>query len=276
VRDSDFVAFLQRVLPHLGMRWPGFRKVRGQVRKRIARRIAELGLPGLPEYAAWLDAHPGEWPLLDGLCRISISRFRRDRAVFEHLEREALPRLAAGAGELRAWSAGCAGGEEPYSLALLWRFALADRFPACALRILATDADERQIARAETACYPPGSLRELPSPWRLAAFDERTGLACLRPEIRAMAEFRVEDMRQTMPRGPFHVVLCRNAAFTYFDIDLQLRIAAGMREQLAPGGILVVGIHETPPEGAGFRRIAPAIFAPAQSIPQRSRRSGIL
>ncbi len=127
VKDADCTEFLQWALPRLGMRWPGFRRVRGQVCKRLRRRMAELGLRDLADYRALLETHPEEWTRLDGLCRISISRFYRDQGVWRTLEREILPRLAdraraRGETRLRIWSAGCASGEEPYTLALLFAF----------------------------------------------------------------------------------------------------------------------------------------------------------
>ena len=93
VKDADCTAFLQWALPRLGMRWPGFRRVRGQVCKRLRRRMAELGLRNLAAYRALLETHSGEWVPLDGLCRISISRFYRDQGVWRTLEREVLPPL---------------------------------------------------------------------------------------------------------------------------------------------------------------------------------------
>ena len=121
MRQADCVEFLQWCLPRLHMRWAGFRKVRSQVCKRIRRRLTSLGLEDLDAYQRYLETHAGEWPHLDAMCRITISRFYRDREVWESLRRRALPALAAAAGErgdgvLRAWSAGCASGEEPYTL----------------------------------------------------------------------------------------------------------------------------------------------------------------
>ncbi len=94
MRDSEAVDFLQAVLPRLGLRWAGYRKVRGQVRKRLSRRLKELGLDDLAAYAEHLDQHPDEWPVLERMCWISISRFFRDRALFERLRERILPMLA--------------------------------------------------------------------------------------------------------------------------------------------------------------------------------------
>jgi chemotaxis protein methyltransferase CheR len=107
------VTFLQQALPRLGRRWAGYRKVRRQVCRRIRHRIDELGPEGFEAYHAHLEAQPGEWEVLDGLMNVTISRFNRDRGVFEFLRDEV---LRPG---MRVWSAGCASGEEPYTLALL-------------------------------------------------------------------------------------------------------------------------------------------------------------
>lgn len=91
MRDADCVAFLQWALPHLRLRWPGFRKVRKQVCKRIDRRCRELGLADIAAYRDYLASQPGEWPTLASMCRVSISRFYRDRAVFDQLAQVVLP-----------------------------------------------------------------------------------------------------------------------------------------------------------------------------------------
>ena len=126
IPDPAGVEFLQWCLPRMHLRWPGFRKVRRQVLKRINRRLQELGLPSVKAYQGYLEDHPVEWATLDSLCWISISRFYRDQSIFQYLENALLPRLARlvigrGESELRCWSAGCAGGEEPYTLAIVWK-----------------------------------------------------------------------------------------------------------------------------------------------------------
>jgi chemotaxis protein methyltransferase CheR len=176
VEDTQCVAFLQWALPRLGMRWAGFRKVRGQVCKRLGRRLAELGLRDLDSYRALLERDPDEWAALDALTHITISRFYRDQGVFAMLGAEVLPALAA-TGRMRVWSAGCASGEEAYTLAIMWELRLAEHFPAVRLRVLATDVDETMLARARRGCYPAGSLRELPDAWKKTAFVVR-GTSC--------------------------------------------------------------------------------------------------
>ncbi|HXG52471.1 MAG TPA: protein-glutamate O-methyltransferase CheR [candidate division Zixibacteria bacterium] len=253
ITDPEGVEFLQWCLPRLGLRWPGFRKVRRQIYKRLNRRLEELRLPGLAPYRRYLEDHPGEWALLDGFCRIGISRFYRDRGVFELLEREIFPelgRLALERGDvaLRCWSAGCAGGEEPYTVVIVWRHGVASRFPALALDVVATDVDPAAIRRAERACYRPSSVRELPADWRARAFTVVGDELCLKDEYRAAVTFRVEDVRDSAPGGPFHLILCRNLAFTYFDEPLQRKILGLLHDRLAAGGVLIIGKLERLPE----------------------------
>jgi chemotaxis protein methyltransferase CheR len=252
MNDTDCVTFLQWALPELRMRWPGFRKVRGQVCKRIGRRLAELGLADVAAYRTFLENHPEEWPRLDSLCRITISRFRRDRGVWEFLGDTLVPELAHMAGErdgstLRCWSAGCASGEELYTLALIWSFTVARRFPGLALRLLGTDADERMLERAREASYAGSSLKDLPGAWRERAFERRERCFVLRPELRVGVELAPQDLRSVLPEGSFHLILCRNFVFTYFEESLQRELLPRVLERLVPGGALVVGIHEQLP-----------------------------
>jgi len=239
VSDADCVAFLQWALPRLRLRWAGFRRPRRQVCRRVAARLRELGLPDLASYRGCLESQPAEWEVLDRLCRVTISRFYRDRAVWEALAGEVLPALGP---EPRAWSAGCASGEEPYTLALLGE-----------LHVVATDVDETVLRRAREGVYAAGSLKELPPELLARGFVQEGARWRVGPEIAARVAFLRHDVRAGAPDGPFELVLCRNLAFTYFDEELQREVAATLAGALLPGGALVLGAHERLPAGAaGF------------------------
>lgn len=251
MNDAECVRFLQWALPQMQMRWPGFRKVRKQVKKRINRRMQELSLPDVAAYRTYLEAHPDEWSVLDSFCRITISRFYRDRGVFDVVRDDVLPRLAAVAGwdgkEVRCWSVGCASGEEIYTLKLIWNLCLQPQFPGVLLRILGTDADPAVLARAGEACYAAGSLKELSADWISAAFTHSEELFCLLPEFRDNIELQLQDIRCESPPGEFHLILCRNLVFTYFDEPLQREILDRLIDKLLPGGFLVTGKSEQLP-----------------------------
>jgi chemotaxis protein methyltransferase CheR len=123
MRQDECAAFLQWALPQLRLRWAGFRKVRRQVCKRLRRRILELRLETLEQYRSQLEIKPHEWAVLDGLCRVTISRLYRDKRVFDFLGGVILPELARTASlqsrPVWCWCAGCASGEEVYTLKIL-------------------------------------------------------------------------------------------------------------------------------------------------------------
>lgn len=224
-------AFLAWALPQRGLRWRGFRRNRRQVYRRLQTRISELGLAGCDAYRAYLAEHPDEWAALDALCRVTISRFARDREMWMTLVRDVLPRFPS---PIRAWSAGCGAGEEPFTLAIAWPEA----------EILATDIDDVQLARAAAAVFPLPALRELPPAWRAAAFDERGDEATLRDAFLARVRFVHHDLRTAPPAGPFDLVLCRNLAYSYFDELSQDKLTASLRGVMRAGSVLVVGGDE--------------------------------
>ena len=265
--DSDCTAFLQWALPQLELRWPGFRKVRRQVCKRLRARMRELGLADYAAYRARLAADPAEWRVLDECCHITISRFFRDRGIFEAVRRQLLPAIAAQARhegrEVRVWSAGCASGEEPYSVKILWDAEVAPACPGVALAITATDVDAGMLKRAHEGCFEASSLHELPPPLIDTAFDRVGARYCVKPEHRAGIAFLYQDLRAEMPPGPFDLILCRYVVFTYFAEPLQRTMLTRMLERLRPGGYLVIGTHEKlPGDVAGLEAFAgaPQIF----------------
>jgi chemotaxis protein methyltransferase CheR len=274
MRDTECVEFLQWCLPRLRLRWPGYRKVRGQVAKRVERRFRVLGLPGLSAYRDYLEKSPGEWRELDFLCRITISRFYRDRGLFDALRDEFLPALAAealerGEEEVRAWSAGCSSGEEPYSLAILWNLVVVRGLEKpLPLSITATDMDEHLLARARRGCYRESSLNDLPERLKAQAFTRAGDEFCVREPLKEKVTFRAGDIRKGMPEGDFRLILCRNLVFTYFEEQLQRDVLEGMLGRLLPRGILVIGVHEKlPGDFAGPEPVGrvPGVFRRASS-----------
>lgn len=252
MRDQECVDLLQWMLPILHLRWAGFRRVRKQVCKRVSRRLRQLGLPSAAGYRRYLESNPAEWAVAESLLRVTISRFFRDRGMFAFLASDILPVLASRAlqtdrSSMLAWSAGCASGEEPYSLALLWAFRLAAGQPNLVMRILATDADQHLLTRARAARYPPGCLKDLPEAWRSTAFDRIDDDFRLKQSFQGDIQFQLHDLRADPPDGPFDLVLCRNLAFTYFDHDLQVTTAHKLQAVLRDGGALVLGSHEQLP-----------------------------
>jgi chemotaxis protein methyltransferase CheR len=256
VKDSECIDFLQWALPQLRLRWHGYRKVRRQVCKRVSRRMTELGLESVDGYRARLEVDPEEWAVLDGFTRITISRFYREHDAFAYLCKTALPALheLTSGSAVQIWSAGCAGGEEAYTLAI------AAHEQGIPVRIVGTDSDMHQLERARRAIYSRGCLKDVPARWRSSSFDQQGDAFVLRNQLRAPVALLHQDIREEMPDGPFHLILCRYLAFTYFDSTLQRRIARRLRDRTESGGFVALGKHEAwPRDVAGLREVRPGL-----------------
>jgi chemotaxis protein methyltransferase CheR len=162
--------------------------------------------------------------------------------------------LAAKGNPVRAWSAGCASGEEAYTLRILW-----DGLPGenPVLSILATDVDGACLQRAGEGLYAESSLREVPAAIVEKYFRKEDGGFRLREDVVRSVEFRNHDLQRNPPPGAFDLVLCRNAAFTYFAIPHRIAVTEAIAKALSPDGFLVIGRTEKIP------REAASWFAPA-------------
>jgi len=253
MNDQSCVEFLQWCLLKLDFRWQGFKKVRKQVCKRIQRRVSELGISDLISYRNYLEKNPGEWNYLDSMCFITISRFYRDKAVFNSIQNEIFPLLTRNVigenkNEIRCWSAGCCSGEEPYTLKILWdRFIDNHSEENITLHILATDFRSYLIERAKSGFYHKGTLKELPKELIEQAFIKYEDGFKLKDHIKTNVKFLVQDIRNQLPYGEFHLVLFRNLVFTYFSEPLQIEILKNVVEKLKPCGFLIIGAHERLP-----------------------------
>ena len=204
----------------------------------------------MADYAAYLrrlQEDPKEAEALPTRMRVTVTRFFRGQATWRTMADSILPRLAeeAPAGLLRALSVGCACGEEPYSLALVWLHWLQPRYPRHRLQVLATNIDETNLARAAQGLYPPSALREVPATVRETWFGPGPGgLLRLDPGAVALVSFRRHDLLdEPLPAG-FDLVLCRYLAFTYFVGRRRQKATERLRASLRPGGFLVIGRSE--------------------------------
>jgi chemotaxis protein methyltransferase CheR len=222
------------------------------IRRRIAKHLRARGARDVAGYLPRLAGDDRELDLLVEALAIHVSRFFRDPEVFRRLESQVLPGLyarlrAAGRTELRLWSAGCAEGEEAYSLALLVG-ALAP--PGLPTTIQATDASEPALAQARAGLYAGDHLVEVPELLRAACFHEEGGRYRLEPRIRRMVEFRCHDLLTADPYPPADLILCRNVLY-YFSQEEQARILCRFAAALPVGGVLVLGRTETLPRTEG-------------------------
>jgi len=252
VTSNGFEAFLSEVLPLFGL-WPSAYLRRG-IRRRIVRRMESRGIHEFPRYRDMVRRDPEERGALRALLVVTVSRFFRNASVYRTLSCEVLPRLAAKGRHAAIWSAGCASGEEPYSIRIAWE-ELPGKKPH--LRLLATDIDAASLARAAEGRYRESSLREVPNAIRRRYFEREGDSYRVREEVRRSVSFRKMDLLLEGSPGRFGMILCRNAAFTYFGPEQRLRVAAMFGTSLEEGGYLVLGRTETLPEGTA------GLFEPA-------------
>ena len=213
-------------------------------------RVRATGHRDLAGYVASLrrGALTGEWSALLPLVTVNESYFFRTPQHFDALVRTVLPDLLAARApgrRLRLWSAGCARGEEPATLAIV----LAESPGAAGWdwRILATDVDEEALATARHGAYAERSVAQVAGPIRDRHFTRRGDQLVLSPALRAHIEYRVLNLvREPFadPGGPFDVVFLRNVLI-YFRVESQRRVAAAVASTLAPDGVLFLGPAET-------------------------------
>ena len=243
----EFDQFLKEVAPRVGLQWKPLRK--DGIKRRLERRIAEIGLSSFEQYLQEIDHHPEEEAHLSQILTVTISRFFRDREIFKILETTLIPSLlkARDKKELKVGSIGCASGEEPYSLSLLWKEAFEKDHAATRLYIIATDINGSLLERAKDGRYKESSLKEVPEGVRRKYFDPQNGIYVLDRKIRESVDFRRHNIFREEPFPETDILLCRNCAVTYFSKesknDTLKKIAGSIKEK----GYLVIGKEELLP-----------------------------
>jgi len=241
----DYDHFLREVCPRLDLRWRKYR--RRSARRRVESRFRELGLAGFEEYCELLKRNATETAgLADGM-RVTVSRFFRERGQWDLLLDRVLPGVLA-SGEpdrpFRVWSAGCCGGEEPYTLAILWLEQVSSPSHGRTLDILASDIDPDSLERASFAVYDPGTLREVPAPIRDRWFVREGPGWRLGSQPKNMVRFVRHNLIEDPPPEGMDLVLCRYLAFTYYGGERRHRAAHRIWTALRPQGALMIGRKE--------------------------------
>ena len=241
--DTEF----RDLLGHLNRPWAGYRKVRKGVKKRVRRHMQELGCLNIEQYLFQLESHSEARATCERCLRVTISRFFRDRELWRTLAAPILPDLIERFyPPIRIWSAGCACGEEPYSLAMIWD-GLAH---PPALDLLATDASGVCLSRARKGIYSRSSLKGVPDKISQRYFQSRKGgrQFLIRPHRLSPIRWQQHDLLNPPPEdGPFHMILLRNNLLTYYQRPHLHAAFERILSVLVPGGYLVVGAHERLP-----------------------------
>jgi chemotaxis protein methyltransferase CheR len=230
--------------------------------RRLGTRLRALGLVTYRQYGRHLSEHPEEYARLLDTLTVNVTDFFRDPPVWKIIRGEVIPAIIkakTGTGQhwIRVWSAGCATGEEPYSLAMAFLSAFAKDGPSLLLSVTATDLDPLAIATAQAAEYDVAKLEHLSGPDRVR-FTETSGKKFkVKPEVTEHVRFRKLNLFSDPSPLAVDLILCRNV-FIYFTREQQERITNVFHRALARGGYLVLGRTEKMAMGAtaGFESVS--------------------
>jgi len=236
-----------------GLHFPADRLL--NLERSLRSAVTDFGFHRLPDFCRWLLSTPLSRPQMEKLAShltISETYFFRDRRLFTALETKILPALIQerrnSTRQLRIWSAACASGEEPYSLALLLRSLVPD-LDNWRVHLWATDINPRVLEKARAAVYGNWSFRSTPDSLRELQFDRLPdGRFRLRPEITRLPRFEYfnlveDDPTQIWEAQHMDLILCRNVLM-YFSLPVVERVVRRLHECLTPGGWLAVSPAE--------------------------------
>ncbi|MCD6453489.1 MAG: protein-glutamate O-methyltransferase CheR [Dehalococcoidales bacterium] len=224
----------------------------GTVVRRLERRLYATGVRSYQDYIGFLEAHPEEYARLANYLTITVSDFFRSRYAFAQVARLVLPELVSnrinqGRLSLRLWSAGCARGEEPYSIAILLAEFLGARRQDFDISIYATDINQPALEAAEAGIYSSNDMANLPPNLREGYFTPVGEAYGVRAEIKRMVHFAYFDLAATggPPFTDLDLIFCCNVLI-YFQKQLQESLLGRLCDGLATPGYLVLGEVETP------------------------------
>jgi len=225
---------------------------RGTVTRRLARRLHATGTRTYLDYMHFLDTHPEEYHKLADDLTIKVSGFFRSQHSFQQLARLVLPELLSckevrGERTIRFWSAACARGEEPYSIAVLLAEFLGQRRPDFDISIYATDISEQALGVARAGIYSLYDLEGLPEAIKENYFTPGGEDYEVRADIRQMVNLSHFDLTSTTqsPFAELDCVFCCNVLI-YWQKQLQERVLQMLYDALATPGYLILGEVETP------------------------------
>lgn len=237
------------------------------VERRVAVRLNILGIHTYQQYAAYLDANPDEYVRLIDALTINVTQFFRDSTVYDLFRDQVVPSLLAAKTErrqrlIRVWSAGCATGEEPYSLAMsLLDGMRKSHANSTILTVIGTDIDREALAKAKRGEYPIRQLAHIPTADRNRYLDVGKEVFHMRPEVMKVVRFQYLNLFEDKPINGIDIIFCRNV-FIYFNREDQERLVGLFREALSRGGYLVLGRSE---------RLAPTLAKQFELVSGRER-----
>src|SRR3954452_17181504 len=242
--QPDFERLLEFLKQQRGFDFTGYKRT--SLQRRVAKRMEEVGISSHRDYLEHLEVSPGEFTELFNTILINVTGFFRDPVAWDYIRSEVLPELLERKGpadDIRVWSAGCASGEEPYSVAMLLADALGDDAFQDRVKIYATDIDEDALNMARHATYPEKALEEVPEELRERCFEQHDHHYMFRRDLRRALIFGRNDLVQDAPISRIDLLLCRNTLM-YFTAEAQSRILGRLNFALRPTGYIFLGKSE--------------------------------
>ena len=252
---EDLKLILQYLNENRGFDFSGYRI--SMVERRIQQRFPSLKCESYHDYLHYLKENPDEFDHLIDALTINVSRFFRDTLTFEYIADRILPAIVyekkkAADNSIRVWSAGCAKGEEPFSIAILIRELVEKEALKIDTRIFATDIDSKILEKAQKEAYPFDSIKSMKYRLLKKYFASEGEAFQLLPVIRNLVSFSAYDILDKKSYAPpesifgsFDMVFCRNVLI-YFDTEHQDKIFEKLYRSLAQNGYLILGEAEIP------------------------------
>jgi two-component system CheB/CheR fusion protein len=241
---QEFEALIEFLKNNRGFDFTGYK--RSSLRRRIGKRMQTLHIERYSDYLDYLEVHPEEFIQLFNTILINVTGFFRDAAAWEFLATEVLPGLIAGKQPyepIRVWSAGCASGEEAYTLAMVFAEALGLEGFRQRVKIYATDVDEEALVQARQASYSARDLQPVSPELHRKYFEEVGNRFVFRPDMRRAVIFGRHDLVQDAPISRLDLLVCRNTLM-YFNAETQSRILARFHFALSDAGVIFLGKAE--------------------------------
>lgn len=230
---------------------------KGYVERRLAARLRAIGLHSYRQYAAFLDEHPEEYHQLLDTLTINVTDFYRDDTVYKLFRERIVPdilksKLRTRHRTVRAWSAGCATGEEPYSIAMTLLEAAGRMKETFLFSVLGTDIDPKALEKAKRAEYDAAVLERIPKSHQLKYVEVRGDRLIIKPEVTSLVRFSKMNLFEDRPSAVVDIIFCRNV-FIYLNRDQQEKVLMTFWSALHRGGYLVLGRSEKMSTGIAER-----------------------
>ncbi len=220
---------------------------RATLTRRVLVRMQTVGIGSFADYLDYLQVDSNEFTRLFNTILINVTSFFRDPQAWEFVASNVVPRLLAGSGvrnAIRVWSAGCASGEEVYTIAMLLAEALGREQFRERVKIYGTDVDEEALTQGRQAAYDSRAVEGVPRDLLQKYFDRLDERFVFDKELRRSVIFGRHDLNQDAPISRINLLTCRNCLM-YFNAEAQARILARFQFALMDGGILFLGKSET-------------------------------